>query len=65
MAERLPEIPDLVYSTMKQFEQGQTKLEMHSQELIELRKEIKKSNQNLLYAIALASAAVVAALWFF
>ena len=65
MAERLPEIPDLVYSTMKQFEQGQTKLEMHSQELIELRKEIKKSNQNLLYAIALAAAAVVAALWFF
>ena len=65
MAERLPEIPDLVYSTMKQFEQGQTKLEMHSQELIELRKEIKKSNRNLLFAIAIGSAAVVAALWFF
>ena len=65
MAERLPEIPDLVYSTMKQFEQGQTKLEMHSQELIELRQELKKSNRNLLFTIALGSAAIVAALWFF
>jgi len=65
IAERLPEMPDLVYSTMKQFEQGQTKLEMHSQELIELRKEMKKSNRNLLFAVALGSAAIVAALWFF
>jgi len=65
MAERLPEIPDLVYSTMKQFEQGQTKLEMHSQELVELRQEIKKSNRNLLLTIVLGFVAVVAALWFF
>ena len=41
LAERLPEMPDLIYSGLKTFEQGQTRLEMHSQELIELRQEIK------------------------
>ena len=65
LAERLPEIPELVYSTMKTFEQGQSKLEMHSQELVELRKEIKQSNRNLLFLIALGFVAVVASLWFF
>jgi len=50
---------------MKQFEQGQTKLEMHSQELVELRNQIKKSNRNLLFAVALGFVGVIAALWFF
>ena len=31
LAERLPEMPDLIYSGLKTFEQGQTRLEMHSQ----------------------------------
>ena len=65
LAERLPEMPDLIYNTMKTFEQGQTKLEMHSQELEEIRKEIKKSNRNLIFAIALGFAAVLAGMWFF
>lgn len=64
-AERLPEMPDLIYSGLKKFEQGQSKLEMHSQELIELRQEIKKSNRNLLFALAIGFVGVIAALWFF
>ena len=64
-AERLPEMPDLIYSGLKNLEQGQTKLEMHSQELEEIRKEIKKSNRNLLFALALGFAGVIAAMWFF
>ena len=64
LAERLPEMPDLIYNTMKTFEQGQTKLEMHSQELEEIRKEIKKSNRNLIFAVALGFAAVVATMYF-
>ena len=65
IAERLPEMPDLIYSGLKKFEQGQTKLEMHSQELEEIRKEIKKSNRNLLFALGLGFAAILAAMWFF
>jgi len=65
LAERLPEMPDLIYSGLKTFEQGQTRLEMHSQELIELRKEIKKSNRNLLFTLAIWFVGVIAALYFF
>ncbi len=65
LAERLPEMPDLIYSGLKTFEQGQTRLEMHSQELIELRQEIKKSNRNLLFALAIGFVSVIAALYFF
>lgn len=64
-AERLPEMPDLIYSGLKKFEQGQTKLEMHSQELIELRQEMKKSNRNVLFALALGFVGVIAAIWYF
>ncbi len=65
LAERLPEIPDLVYSTMKTLEQGQTKLEMHSQELVEIRKEIKHSNRNLLFLLTIGFVGVIAAMYFF
>ena len=65
LAERLPEMPDLIYSGLKTFEQGQTRLEMHSQELVELRQEIKKSNRNLLFALAIGFVGVVAAIYFF
>jgi len=65
IAERLPEMPDLIYSTLKNFEQGQTKLEMHSQELVEIRMQIQKSNRNLLFALAIGFVGVIAAIWFF
>ncbi len=65
LAERLPEMPDLLYSGLKTFEQGQTKLEMHSQELVEIRREIKKSNRNLLFVLAIGFVAVIATIYFF
>lgn len=65
MAERLPEIPDLVYSTMKKFEQGQAELEWHSQELESIRKEIKKSNQNLIAFLILVLVSLLFGMWYF
>ena len=65
MAERLPEIPDLVYSTLKKFEQGQAKLEWHSQELELIRKEIKTSNRNLILTLLLAAAGLLFGMWYF
>ncbi len=65
MAERLPEMPDLIYSAMKKFEQGEAKLAWHSQELEEIRKEIKKSNRNLIYVWVLTGAVILFALWYF
>ncbi len=65
MAERLPEIPDLVYSTMKKFEQGQAELEWHSQELESIRKEIKKSNQNLIAFLILVLVTLLFGMWYF
>jgi len=63
VAERLPEMPNLVYSTMKKLEQGQVKLEWHSQELASIRKEIKKSNRNLIVVLFLVFAGVLLVLW--
>ncbi len=65
MAERLPEIPDLVYSTMKKFEQGQAELEWHSQELESIRKEIKKSNQNLIAFLIIVLVTLLFGMWYF
>jgi ABC-type Fe3+-citrate transport system substrate-binding protein len=50
---------------MKTLEQGQTKLEMHSQELVDIRKEIKNSNRNLIITVILGFVGVITALWFF
>ncbi len=63
VAERLPEMPNLVYSTMKKLEQGQIKLEWHSQELASIRKEIRKSNRNLIVVLLLVFAGVLLVLW--
>ncbi len=65
VAERLPEIPDLVYSTLKTIEQGNTRLEMHSQELEAIRKEIKQSNRNLIAVVLISLAGVLLSMWYF
>jgi len=65
MAERLPEIPDLVYSTLRKFEQGQAKLEWHGQELELIRKEIKTSNRNLVLTLLLTAAGLLFGMWYF
>ena len=65
MAERLPELPDLVFSAIKKFEQGQAKLEWHNQELESIRKEIKTSNRNLVLVMFLIFAGVLLGMWYF
>lgn len=65
IAERLPEIPDLVYTALKQFEQGKTKIEWHNQELVKIRQEIKKSNRNLILIILLVTASMLFGMWYF
>lgn len=63
VVERLPEIPTLVYATMKKFEQGQVKIEWHSRQLEAIRKEIKRSNRNLMVVLLLIFVGVLLALW--
>ena len=65
IAERLPEMPELVYSTMKKIEQGQVQLEWHSQELESIRKEIRKSNQNLVAVVLIVLASIMFGTWYF
>ena len=65
IAERLPEMPELIYSGLKKFEQGQVKLEGHSKELEAIRKEIKTSNRNLLLVILLVFLSSMFAMWYF
>ncbi len=65
MAERLPELPDLVFSAIKKFEQGQSNLERQNQELISIRKEIKTSNRNQLLIMLVILAGVLFGMWYF
>ncbi len=65
MAERLPELSDLVFSAIKKFEQGQSNLERQNQELISIRKEIKTSNRNQLLIMLVILAGVLFGMWYF
>ena len=64
MAERLPEIPDLVYTSMKKFEQSHDMLEQQNQEFKALRKEVRKSNRNVAVVLILALVGVLLGLWY-
>ena len=64
MAERLPEIPDLVYTSMKKFEQNHDMLEQQSQEFKALRTEVRKSNRNVAVILILALAATLLGMWY-
>ena len=63
IVEQLPEIPSLIYTTMKKLEQGQAKIEWHSHQLESIRREIKRSNRNLTVVLLLVLAGVLFALW--
>ena len=65
MAERLPEIPDLVYTSMKKFEQNNDMLEQQNQEFKALRREVRKSNRAMAAILILALAGALAGLWYF
>ncbi|MCY4642425.1 MAG: ubiquinone biosynthesis regulatory protein kinase UbiB [Gammaproteobacteria bacterium] len=65
MAERLPDIPDLVYSSVKKFEQNQERLSQYSREIDDLRWEIRKSNRNVMTILLLVLLAALLGLWYF
>ena len=65
MAERLPDIPDLVYSSVKKFEQNQERLKLYSREIDDLRWEIRKSNRNVMAILLLVLLAALLGLWYF
>lgn len=64
MAERLPEIPDLVYTSMKKFEQNHELLEQQNQEFKALRREVRKSNRAMTVILILALAGALAGMWY-
>ena len=64
MVERLPEIPDLVYTSMKKFEQSHDMLEQQNQEFKALRKEVRKSNRNVAVVLILALAGALLGMWY-
>ena len=65
IAERLPGITDLVYSSVKKFEQNQGRLEQYSRELEELRWEVRKSNRNVVLILILILVFALLGLWYF
>ena len=65
IAERLPSITDLVYSSVKKFEQNQGRLEQYSRELEELRWEVRKSNRNVVLILILILVFALLGLWYF
>ena len=65
MAERLPELPDLIFSAIKKFEQGQAQLEWRNAELEAIKKEIKTSNRNLILVLLLMAICLIFGLWYF
>ena len=55
MAEKLPEIPELVYSVIKKAEKEQAKVALHDEELKAIRQEIAQSNRRTVLAIIIAA----------
>ncbi len=61
--ERMPEIPLLTHSVLKQLQQGTLKVKSESKELIRLRREIRLANRRTVAAIAGSALIVSAVLW--
>lgn len=66
IAENLPEIPQLAYTALKKIAHNELQVKWHSDQLIELQKEVKKSSRRSVYAITggslLISASLIAGL---
>jgi len=60
--ERMPEIPMLAHSVLKQLQQGTLKVESKPTELIKLRREIHKANRRTVSAITGSSLIISAIL---
>jgi len=61
-AEQLPKIPSLIYDVLEQSKQGKLKVELNETQMIEIKSEIKTSNNRSLRAIAGGSLLITAAL---
>jgi ubiquinone biosynthesis protein len=58
-AEKLPELPEMVYSLLDQAEAGQLRVQWHSQELRAIREEIAQANRRTVIAILAAAALIM------
>lgn len=56
MAEKLPEIPELIYSLMKKAEQGRKMQMQYDEELKAIRREIARSNRRTMVTIIILAA---------
>jgi ubiquinone biosynthesis protein len=61
--ERLPEMPDLLYSLASQAERGDLKIEWESQQLKEIRDEIHLTYRRTMIAIAAAALLVLVGIY--
>jgi len=61
--ERMPEIPLLTHSVLKQLQQGTLKVKSESKELTRLRREIRLANRRTVAAIVGSALIVSAVLW--
>ncbi len=65
-AERMPKIPNMMFEVLEQAKQGKLSVELHSKQMDELRREIRKANQRTFAATVggafIISASVITAL---
>ncbi len=64
MVERLPEIPDLVYTVITTIERRQAASAWRDQQLESLRREIKQANHKVIFVLLLALVGVLLATWY-
>ena len=65
IAERLPEVPDLIYHSLQNMEKSHQRMQRQSESMEQLRNQIRKSSRNLIYAIAVAVTAILVGMWYF
>ena len=59
-AERLPQLPAMLFDTLKQVKSGEIKMELPQKQLDEIKYEIRRANQRTIYTI-LASSLILSA----
>lgn len=64
MAEKLPQMPELIYSVIKQAERGQANLEWYSEELKVIRNELNQAHRRTVTAIIFAVMLLLTGMFF-
>jgi ubiquinone biosynthesis protein len=65
IAERLPEMPELLYSVVRQAEKRQARLEWYDEELKVIREEINQANRRTVMVIIVAAVSILFSIVFF